>query len=46
VYAARASAGARPVQSLLTDANDPTYVKRSWAAVIAAMVGAPEFLTQ
>jgi len=46
VYAARASAAARPVESPLTDANDPAYVKRSWAAVIASMVGAPEFLTQ
>jgi len=43
-WAERAAAPTRPVNCGFTNANDPTYSGRAWAAVIAYMLGDPKFL--
>jgi hypothetical protein len=40
----RASVPARPVTSAYNDANDPTYMGRTWSAVLGFMVGDPKFI--
>ena len=43
-WADRANAPARPVNCAYTNANDPTYSGRAWAAVLAYMLGDVKFL--
>ncbi|MGZ8253794.1 MAG: PKD domain-containing protein [Burkholderiaceae bacterium] len=44
VWADRANASARPVNCAYNNTNDPNYTGRSWAAVVAYMLGDPKFL--
>jgi PKD domain len=44
VWADRANAPARPVNCAYNNTNDPNYTGRTWAAVIAYMLGDPKFL--
>jgi hypothetical protein len=44
VWADRANAPARPVTCAYTNANDPNYTGRAWVAVLAYMIGDPDFV--
>ena len=44
VWADRAAAPARPTNCSYNNTNDPNYTGRSWAAVIAYMIGDSKFL--
>jgi hypothetical protein len=44
VWADRATASSRPVNCAYNNTNDPNYTGRTWAAVIAYMIGDPKFL--
>jgi len=44
VWNDRASAPAKPVACVYNDGNDPNYTGRAWAAVLAYMLGDPQFL--
>jgi len=44
VWNDRATAPARPVACAYNDTNDPNYTGRAWAAVLAYMLGDPQFL--
>jgi PKD repeat protein len=44
VWADRANASARPVNCAYNNTNDPNYTGRTWAAVVAYMLGDPKFL--
>ncbi|MGB2817897.1 MAG: PKD domain-containing protein [Burkholderiaceae bacterium] len=44
VWADRATAPARPVNCAYNNTNDPNYTGRTWAAVVAYMLGDPKFL--
>ncbi|MGZ8982281.1 MAG: hypothetical protein ACXW2D_16175, partial [Burkholderiaceae bacterium] len=44
VWADRANAPARPANCAYNNTNDPNYTARSWATVLAYMLGDPQFL--
>jgi hypothetical protein len=43
-YNDRANAGARPANCAYNNTNDPNYMGRAWATVVAYMVGDVKFL--
>ena len=44
IWSDRATAPARPVNCAYNNNNDPNYTGRTWAAVLAYMLGDPKFL--
>ena len=44
VWADRATASSRPLNCAYNNTNDPDYTARAWAAVLAYMLGDPQFL--
>ena len=44
VWADRGNASSRPLNCAYNNTNDPNYTARSWAAVVAYMLGDPQFL--
>lgn len=44
IWSDRANAPARPVNCAYNNNNDPNYTGRTWAAVLAYMLGDPKFL--
>jgi hypothetical protein len=44
VWNDRATAAAKPVACVYNDSNDPNYTGRAWSAVLAYMLGDPQFL--